>query len=101
MDKSNEALVQLLTHNDPLTSVESQTQNLKLDANLVHPVAYISDSFTESQSRGPTITKECFGIFMSIKKAHFIYRFLMHSDHKPLQKSSQVILITKNVAHRV
>ena len=36
-DESNEALVQLLTDNDPLTSVESQTQDLKLNANLVHP----------------------------------------------------------------
>ena len=47
MDKSYEALVQLLSDNDPLTSVESQTQDLKLDTNLVHPIAYISASFTE------------------------------------------------------
>ena len=71
MDKSNEALVQLLTENDPLTSVESQAQDLKLDTNLVHPIAYVSGSFNESQCRWPAITKECFGIFMSIKKCLF------------------------------
>ena len=59
MEKSNKALVQLLPDNDPLTSVKSQTQDLKLNANVVHPVAYIS-----SQCRWPTITKECFSIFM-------------------------------------
>ena len=53
IDESNKALVQLLTDNDPPTSVESQIQDLKLNANLVHPVAYISGSFTESQYRRP------------------------------------------------
>ena len=89
MDKSNEALAQLLTDSDILTSVESQTQDLKCDTNLVDPIAYISGSFTESQCRLPAITKECFGIFMSIKKFSFYLwnsDLLVHSDHKPLQK---------------
>ena len=71
MDESNEALVQLLSNNNPLTSVTSQTQDLKLNSNSLHHVAYISGSFTKSQCRWPTITKECFGIFMLIKNAHF------------------------------
>ena len=39
MDKSNKALLQLITDNDPLTSVKYQTQDLKLNANLVHTIA--------------------------------------------------------------
>ena len=69
MGESTEALLKLLT--DKLSSVESQTQDLKLNSNLVHPVAYISGSFTESQCRWSAITKECFGIFMSIRKCSF------------------------------
>ena len=57
MDESNEALETLLTECDPHTSVDSQTKDLKLNSNLVNPVAYISGSFTESQCRWPTITK--------------------------------------------
>ena len=56
IDESYETLLKLLNDKDPLTSVESQTQDLKLNSNLVHPVAYISDSFTESQCRWPAIT---------------------------------------------
>ena len=40
MNESNEALVQLLKNTDPLTSVEPQTQDFKLDANLVHPICF-------------------------------------------------------------
>ena len=76
-DEHNEVLVQLLSDNDSLTSVESQTQDLKINANLVHPIAYISN-FPESQCRWPTIAKECFGIFMSIKNVHFTYRTLIY-----------------------
>ena len=54
MDESNEALLKLLTDKDLVTNVESQTLDLKLNSNLVH--------------RWPTITKECFSVFMSIKK---------------------------------
>ena len=67
-NESNEALVQLITGNDPLTSIDSQTQDLILNANLVHPIVYISGSFPDSQCRWPAITKECFDIFMSITK---------------------------------
>ena len=70
MNESNEVLVKLLTDKNPLTSVESKTQDLKLNSNLVHPVTYISGSFTTSQCRWPAITKDCFSIFMSIKNAY-------------------------------
>ena len=60
-DKSQKALIKLLTDKDPLKSVHSQRQELQLNS-VVHPVAYISDSFTESQCRWPAITKECFGV---------------------------------------
>ena len=56
--ESNKALLKLLTDKDPLTNVKSETQDLKLNSNLVHPVAYISGSFTESQCIWPIITKE-------------------------------------------
>ena len=51
-DESNKALIKLLTDKDPLTSVQSETQDLQLKSNVVHPVAYISDSFTESNANG-------------------------------------------------
>ena len=95
-DESNEALAQLLTDKSPLTSVESQTQDLKLNFNLVHPVVYISGSFTESQYRWPAITKKCFGIFMSIKNAHSTCIILAYLCDWTIQ-FSQVIQIMKNV----
>ena len=49
-DESNKALIKLLTDNDPLKSVHSQSKDLHLNS-IVHPVAYISNSFTESQCR--------------------------------------------------
>ena len=88
-DESNKALIKLLTGKDPLKSLESKTQDLKLKSNIVHSVAYISDSFTESQCRWPSITKGCFGIFMSIKKCSFYLQnsdLLVCSDHKPFLK---------------
>ena len=91
-DASNKTL------RDALTSVQSQTQDLHTKSNEVHPVAYISDSFTDSQCHWPARTKECFGIFMSIKKCSFYLQnsdLLVCSDHKPLLKILQVILIMK------
>ena len=88
-DKTNETIIKLLTDKDPIKSVESQTQDLQLKSNIVHPVAYISGSFNKSQCRWPTITKECFGIFMSIKKCSFYLQnadLLVHLDPKPLLK---------------
>ena len=90
-DESNELLTKLLTDKNLLKSVKSQTQDLQLKSSVVHPVAYISGSFTESQCRWPAIIKECFGIFMSIKKCSFYLQnadSLVHSDHKPLLKMS-------------
>ena len=66
-NESNEALINLLTDKDPLKSVKSKTQDLQLKSNIVHPVAYISGSFTDSQCRWPAITKDGFGVLMSIK----------------------------------
>ena len=54
-DESNEALIKLLTDNDPFKSVKSQTQDLQLKSIVVNPVAYISGSFTESKCRWPAI----------------------------------------------
>ena len=76
-DKSNKALIKLPTDKDPLKSVESQTQDLQLKSNVVHPVAYISGTFSENQCRWPAITKQCFGIFISIKKSSF---YLQNAD---------------------
>ena len=44
----NEALIKMLTHKDPLESIESQTWDLQLNSNVVYPVTYISGSFNES-----------------------------------------------------
>ena len=49
-DESNKALIKLLTDKDPLKSVPLKTQDLQLNS-VVHPVAYISGSFIESQCR--------------------------------------------------
>ena len=62
---SNEALLNILTSGAP-QSVESQTQDLQLASIVIHPVAYISGSFSQSLSRWPMITKECFSVSMSI-----------------------------------
>ena len=64
INESNEAFMKLLTDKDPLKNVKSQTQDLQLNSKVVHPIAYISGSFNESQCRWAAITKECFGIFM-------------------------------------
>ena len=66
-NESNKAPKKLLTDK----SAQSQTQDLQLNSNVVHPVAYISDSFTKSQCRWPVIRRECFGVFMPIRKCSF------------------------------
>ena len=43
--------VKMLTSDDPLGSAASQTQDPKLDSNIVHPVAYISGSFSQHQCK--------------------------------------------------
>ena len=70
-EDSNEALLRILTSEDPLKIVESQTQNIWFESNIVHPVAYISGSQSQSQCRWPAITKECSSVFMAIKKCSF------------------------------
>ena len=88
-DESNKALIKWLTDKDPLKSVKIQMQVLHIKYSVVHPVAYISGSFTEGQCRWPAITKECFGIFMSIKRCSFYLQnsdLLVYSDHKTLLK---------------
>ena len=41
IEDSNEALLKILTSKDPLESVDSQTQKLQLESNVIHPVTYI------------------------------------------------------------
>ena len=61
---SNEALMNILTSKVPLTSIESQTQDLQLSSNVIHPVAYILSSFSQSECSWLAVTKECFSVFM-------------------------------------
>ena len=77
-DKSYEALIKLLTGKDPLKSVQSQIQDLRLNSNVIHPVAYILGSFTESQCRCPAIRKECFSVSISIKNVPLIYKIQIY-----------------------
>ena len=89
MKDSNETFMRILTSKAPLKSAESQTQDLPLDYNIIHPVAYISGSFCQSQCRWPLITKECFNVFVSIKKCSFYLQnanLLVCSDQKSLLK---------------
>ena len=51
-DESDEVLIKLLTNKDPLKSVKSQTQDPQTAIQHVHPVAYISGSFTETNVDG-------------------------------------------------
>ena len=84
-EDSNEALLRILTTKDPIKSVESQIQDLQLESNIIHPVPYISGSFSQSQCRWPAITIECFSVLMSIKKCSFYLQnadLLVCSDHK-------------------
>ena len=85
---SNEALLKILTSKAP-TSIESQTQELSLASSVIHPVAYISGRFSQSQCRWPAITKECYSVFMSITKCSFYLQnanLLVCTDDKPLLK---------------
>ena len=68
---------------------EFQIQDLQLESNVIHPIAYISGSFSQSQHRWPAITKENFSVFMPIKKCSFYLQnadLLLCSDHKLLLK---------------
>ena len=56
-EDSNEALLRILTSEDPLKIVESQTQDLWLQSNVIHPVVYISCSSSQNQCRWPAITR--------------------------------------------
>ena len=88
-EDSNEALLRILTSEDPLRHVEFQTLDLQLESNAIHPVAYISGSFSQSQCRWPIITKESFSVFMSSKKCSSYLQntdLLVCSDNKPLLK---------------
>ena len=69
--------MRILTNTTPLTTVESQTQDLDLPSNVIHTVAYISGSFSQHLCRWPAITKECFSVVMSIKNYSF---FLQNAD---------------------
>ena len=86
MKDSSEALVRILTSEDPLKSVESQTQDLQLDTNVIHPVAYISGSFSQSQYRWAAISKECF---------HFLY---VHQKVFPLFTKHQFASMLRSQA---
>ena len=82
----NEALLKILTSEDPLKSVGSQTQDLHLESNVIHPVAYISGSFSQNQCRWPMIMRECFSVLMSIKECSFYlqmpsYRYVQTTNH--------------------
>ena len=81
--------MRILTSETLLTTIESQTQDLELPSNVIHPVGYTSGNFNQSQFRWPEITKECFSVFMSIKKCSFYLQNvdpLVQSDHKLLLK---------------
>ena len=55
--ESIEYLLKILTCEAPISSVELQTQDLQIGSNVIHPVAYISDSFCQSKCRWPTMDK--------------------------------------------
>ena len=77
----------MLSDKDPLKSVESQTLDLQLKSNIVHPVTYISDSFTESQCGWPAITKECFWCFLcQLKMFLLLTKLTFISTFGPLLK---------------
>ena len=66
-EDSYEALLRLFTSEDPLESVESQMQNFKFESDIIHPVAYIPGSISQSQCRWPVIMKGCFSVFVSVR----------------------------------
>ena len=75
---SNEALIKILTSKNPLDNVALQTQDLQLDFNIVHLVAYISDSFSQSQCKWPTITKQGLVSSCPSKNVPFTYKMLTY-----------------------
>ena len=53
------------------------------------PIAYLSAQFSDSQFKWSTVLKECFAIYMAIKKwRHYLEdaEILLKSDAKSLQK---------------
>ena len=86
----NEALLKIFTSKAPLKALNLKDRTFDLQPISYIPVAYISGSFSQSQCRWPAITKECFSIFISIKKYSFYIQnadLLVCSDHKPLLKN--------------
>ena len=71
MDKSNKTLLKLLTDKDPLTIIESQTQDLKPSSNLVHPEHIFQATLLKANADGPQSVRNFFGILMSIKTCSF------------------------------
>ena len=54
-----------------------------------HPIAYVSGLFRGSQLNWAALTKEAYGIYMSVKKLSFYLdsaRITVRSDHLPLKK---------------
>ena len=76
--ESNEALIKILTSKDPLDSVASQTQDLRPDSNIVHPVVYISGSVNQSQCRRSAISKKVSVPLCPSKCVPFIYKMLTY-----------------------
>ena len=67
--------------------MESQTLDLQLESSVMHHVANISGSVSQSPCGWPVITKECFSVFMLIKTCSFYLQnshLLVWLYHKPL-----------------
>ena len=68
-----------------------------------HPVAFVSGLFRGSQLNWATLMKEAFAIYMSVKKLSFYLtdaKFLLRSDHKPLEKFLQKNTLNSKVNNR-
>ena len=77
-DESNKTLIKLLTDTDSLKNVQSQTQDFQLNSNVVHPVAYISSSFTESQCRWLQLQRNVLVFLCQSTSVPFIHKIQVY-----------------------
>ena len=67
--------------------LQTDDPRVSLFSDELHPVAYFSEKFNETQQRWPPIEQECYSIFRSVNHwAHYLsgINFILQNDHRNL-----------------
>ena len=78
--------VLLQEYEHPEIKTTSKKQKIKT---VLHPVAFVSGGFRGSQLNWAAMTKEAFGVYISVRKLSFFLQesdVTIRTDHKPLRK---------------